>query len=352
MENSTTILQQRLRDMKSAGLPVYGAKRSLNASPSMRGSNALAYENWIGQWIANSYVNHDVIMNSLGVNFLKDSAKKIPAIVIGIGPSLDFAMDHLLYSQRNTVTIATDAAVRPLVANGIKPDLVINLDASERQETMWRTMDIKDLVLVMQSCTHPRTVNAWNGPKLFYNLRQDTSPFNTDVLPIAFPHIGEIDAAGTVGNMAVLLADMMGCSPIICVGMDFCYGELGDGRWRYRCTDYEHRMGNISEGTQSRWEPMENKVLYDNDERMKKALDHDVEGVIYKTDPDLLFYYDAFKRLVGQRNLWALDASGGMLKHIVRSAPLPKILDEHCHRELRPIETSVKWLKEILCTKR
>jgi hypothetical protein len=349
-----SLVRATLDEMKKDGLPVKEGSRSYQ-SKRMTGFNADVYSAWIARWARNAAINYPVVSDGWGIRFLRKSATGIPAVVVGIGPSLDDNMEALRYARERALLIATDAAVRPLLRHGIKPDLVVNYDARDEQATMWETIDTSDLTLVANSVTSPRTIAAWQGKIIFFNMLQLDDEFATNILPAMYPHLGDLPNMGTVGNGAIYMANEMGCSPILTIGMDLCYkrvtkknelgGELLD-HWRYRCKDYIFKPNDVEfpEG----WIETENRVLYDNDTRMAKTFDVDHKGQTFRIDEPLRFYANSIIQNIGSLDLPVIDCSGGVLAKYIRHIPLKEALATKCSKQIYPAQTTVRYLSQLV----
>jgi hypothetical protein len=314
-------------------------------SKRMDGFNASVYTTWIERWARNSAMNYPVISRAYGVGFLGKAAKDIPCVVVGIGPSLDDNIKDLHNAQSCAIIIATDAALRPLLRHGIQPDLVVNYDARDEQKTMWETIDTSKSVLLANSVTSPKTIDAWKGGLIFFNMMQADDEFATNILPSIYPHIGQLPNMGTVGNGAVFLAWQMGCKPIMLVGMDLCYKAEEPGKWKYRCKDWRFIPPSIDlhEGA---WEQNENKVLYDNDIRLKDAHEETIKGKTYMTDNCLKFYQDSLVNNIGRFDMPVINCSGGVLQDMVKTLPLRKALEGMA--ALTGGQTALKHLLRII----
>lgn len=349
-----------LEEFRQAGVVTKSPR--LFSSKRMTGFNAEVYSSWIERWARNFSANYPVIKGSAGVSFLKNSALGVPAVVVGIGPSLDDEINDLKTASRHAVIIATDAALRPLVRHGIQPDVVLNFDARDEQRTMWQSIDTSKFVLVANSCTSPMTIAAWQGPIMFFNMLQSDDEFCMNILPAVHPYIGQLPNMGTVGNGAVFLAHLMGCKPILTVGMDLCYscdenihkvtmnGEGIKDRgpvWRYRCKDWRFTppTQDLPEGE---WTEIENKVLYDNDDRLKDTFDEKIKDKTYKVDKALQMYRNSLISNVGQMDIQIINCSGGVMENFVPSMPLRQALERHCYSALEPARAAVKFMRKIV----
>lgn len=347
-----TLTEAALEEFRQAGVPIEKVRRPF-VSKRMTGFNAEVYSTWIERWATNAAANYPVIKGCAGVGFLKNAAKDVPAVVVGIGPSLDDAIQDLKRAPRHAVIIATDAALRPLARHGIHPDLVLNFDARDEQKTMWETVDTTSCVLLANSVTSPHTLAAWKGSAMFFNMLQSDDEFCSNILPAIFPYLGQLPNMGTVGNGAVYLAHLMGCKPILTVGMDLCYREASRlderpaQRWEYRSSDYVF-VPPSAEYPDGVWTETENKILYDNAERMAHTSDEEIKGTVYKVDDPLRFYRNSLVNNIGQFDIPIINCSGGVLTNLVRSMSLRDALESKCYAALEPGRTVVKHLKSLI----
>jgi len=350
-----------LEEFRQAGVPIDKVSRPY-LSKRMTGFNAEVYSTWIERWATNAAANYPVVKGSMGVNFLRNAAKDIPAVVVAIGPSLDESINDLKKAPRHAVVIATDAALRPLLRHGIRPDIVLNFDARDHQPTMWETIDTSPYILLANSVTSPHTIAAWKGSVMFFNMMQSDDEFASNILPAIYPYLGQLPNMGTVGNGAIFLAYHMGCKPIITVGMDLCYGLdtfgnekvtadsnttiLGYG-YKYRAKDWRF-IQPTAELPEGAWEQVENKILYDNDQRIKESIDEEIKGKLYKTDEPLKMYRNSLVAAVGKFDIPIINCSGGVLSDLVKTMTLKNALEQKCYASLEPARTVVKHLKALV----
>ncbi|OCR24696.1 motility accessory factor Maf-2 [Pseudomonas syringae] len=155
--------------------------------------------------------------------------------VIGTGPSLEQHFEKLLAVRgqaQRPLFICVDTAYRPLIAQGIVPDLVVTIDQriSDRHLPAADTAGIR---LVYLPLSNPQVISAWQGDRyvgfspspVYAQLRQRVQR-------------GILAAGGSVIHPAVDLAVKMGATQITLFGVDFAYpmnkshagwgdGELG-----------------------------------------------------------------------------------------------------------------------------
>jgi uncharacterized Rossmann fold enzyme len=128
--------------------------------------------------------------------------------VIGAGPSLSSAIP-VLQKFKKTVKIVADSAVKPLIDNGIKPDIIVtDLDGDE---TTFRRIGKSKTIFVVHA--HGDNISKLGLIENFKNCigTTQTRPF------------GKIKNFGgfTDGDRAVFLASYFNAKKIILFGMDF-----------------------------------------------------------------------------------------------------------------------------------
>ena len=145
----------------------------------------------------------------------KDHLKKIyrminnqNVFVIGAGPSLSYAIPILRKFKKNTKIVA-DSAVKPLIENGITPDIIVtDLDGDE--ETFRKIGKSKTIFVVHAHGDNSSKLNLIENFKNCIGTTQ-TKPF------------GKLQNFGgfTDGDRAVFLANYFKAKKIILFGMDF-----------------------------------------------------------------------------------------------------------------------------------
>jgi len=146
-----------------------------------------------------------------GENQIKNLQKIIRnqnVLVIGAGPSLSKAIPRLK-NFKKTVKIVADSAVKPLVENGIKPDIIVtDLDGDEK---ILKKIGRTDTIFVVHA--HGDNIDKLGLMRNFKNClgTTQTKPF------------GNLHNFGgfTDGDRAVFLANHFNAKKIILLGMDF-----------------------------------------------------------------------------------------------------------------------------------
>lgn len=347
-DGGESLTERILEDWRKEGLPVSRGPRRAHM-PGFDAINRKIMEVWMPRWISHAAQNYWPIQRAWGVKTLFGSARGLPAIVVGIGPSLDSQIEWLAKAQNNALIIATDASLRPLARNGIKPHLVVTYDCKAEQSSLFKDVDTSDMVLVSNVCAHRNVLLDWKGKFLFYNMEHPGVPLMDQFLPTLFPHLGGLVGMGTVGNVSALLAFRMGCAKILGVGTDLCYQKIGEA-YHYRCQDYEWAEEDASQGLPERWVPLENKLLYNNDDRLKDTVEVEIKGKKYVSDGTLDVYREILLNLIGQfdKEEFINCSPNGSLQDLVKNLSLKNALIDYCSRPIEMGESVVPHLNKII----
>jgi len=174
-------------------------------------------EGWISA--KNAFANIPKTLFAGKVDDLYNTFQKIPAVVISAGPSLEENVQALKRAEGNALLVATAPVVRVLLANDIRPDLIVSIDHNEGNrlhfEDLWDLQDIPLVYLLTLSAT---IVRDFQGPLFAIND------------PIAWfsPKQGSEEkqhASMSVANCALQTTISLGCDPIVLVGQDLSYSD-------------------------------------------------------------------------------------------------------------------------------
>lgn len=153
-----------------------------------------------------------------------------PAVLVAAGPSLDKNIDVLKKYQDKVLIISCDTALKKLLNNGIKPDIVSVLERVEKvydyffKKLINNNSIPEDLTLVAEGVTYPKVVSNFPGQKslVFRNNVPTENWFAENI-----DDLYALDTGNSVANLNFGLAHALGASPIILIGQDLAYSPDG-----------------------------------------------------------------------------------------------------------------------------
>ena len=142
-------------------------------------------------------------------------------LVAGAGPTLADQYEWIR-QQSDAFLIAVDTAVKPLLSEGICPDVVVAIDPSHHEElALFAGIDsalLAQIPLVYFPRVHPEVLNCWPGPRLAAYSSESGYQQQAAEIPK-----GKLYSSGTVFHPAVDLAVRVGAQKIVLLGADFSY---------------------------------------------------------------------------------------------------------------------------------
>ena len=207
----------------AAEIPDPDGGRQGVAKQIVRGAraNEEARQRFAGGYLINTLTNLPVIASEADAAALTDIFKGIPAIIVGAGPSLDANLPALRERQDRVLLVAVDTAVRPLLAAGIRPHLVVSVDPSDANARHLNALpDVQGLWLVGEGSLASSVLPQFTGRTFFYKVAAHDP----------WPWLAELGADrvklqtwGSVLTTAFDLTRRAGCDPIVFAGSDLAY---------------------------------------------------------------------------------------------------------------------------------
>lgn len=140
----------------------------------------------------------------------------IPAIVISAGPSLNKNILELKKAKNKAFLIAVDTAIKPLLKNGIYPDVFVIVDGL-KPVSLIEAEGVSDVPLVTPFVAAKSVLEYHKGKKFFF---EDASVLPQHVYNLCGKSFEGLESGGSVANNAFSLAVLMGFKTIIFVGQD------------------------------------------------------------------------------------------------------------------------------------
>lgn len=146
--------------------------------------------------------------------------KKIPAIIVAAGPSLNKNVQELKRAKGKALILVVDTALRAVVNAGVKPDLGMTIDA-RIQDRFFEGIDISYFPFVFEAISKEKLVNEHTG-KHFY----DEFPcelFRQAAMKEREYQLDVIESGGSISTSAYSLVKALGFKKIVFVGQDLAF---------------------------------------------------------------------------------------------------------------------------------
>lgn len=157
-------------------------------------------------------------IRATGVSHFEGKFVGRPAIVVAAGPSLDKNIDRLREVQDKAIIICVNTSYQTLREHGVTPHVVMVIDPSDTTLKHFNRTDVvTDSILAFDSECYTEIQSKFAGPKMFVGIKGLRL---IHWLEQEIGSIGFLEKGNTVAHTSFYLARMMGCDPIILVGLD------------------------------------------------------------------------------------------------------------------------------------
>jgi hypothetical protein len=188
-------------------------------------------------WMKNIIENVPYLIEKKSINILKNSLLNKPVLITGAGPSLLGQMETIKKVSEHIHLISVDTALEPLLKSGIKPDVIVTLDAQfynlfDFFSILKGQKNSNKMKLVADTTTYPKILKYWPGDLYFSesvsrinegdNIRYVGHPL-MEYLSIYLPPFDPLECGGSVTTTAIELALYLGADPVIVAGFDLSY---------------------------------------------------------------------------------------------------------------------------------
>ena len=142
--------------------------------------------------------------------------RDIPAIVVAAGPSLDKNIKELKKAKGKAFIIACDTAIKPLLREGIRPDMFVLVDG--RKPLHLIEIEGAETIPLLACVTATREFFEFHkGRKIFFN---EFEPLVNHLFEMNDVSFETVPCGGSVATSAFAFAYMIGLKTIILVGQD------------------------------------------------------------------------------------------------------------------------------------
>lgn len=283
-------------------------------------ANAQARREHGARYLLNTLRNVETLHGAASVEGLRDLTPGVPAVVVGAGPSLDLALPLLREARERAVIVAVDTALRPLLAAGIEPHVVVAVDPGEAN--VRHLVDLppcSGVHLVAEGSVDPAAFATFPG-RTFAFAVSDHEPWPW-LRRHGFDH-GRLRAWGSVLTCAFDLACVMGCDPIVFAGSDLAFTR---GRPYARGITYEEDWRRLAEWGVPRQEQWTQQV-----DAWPHVAAPDVAGQPARTAAHLVAFRDWLAEQAGRLDRTVINATGHGILHgsHVACRPLDELVRE------------------------
>ncbi|MFH0925043.1 MAG: 6-hydroxymethylpterin diphosphokinase MptE-like protein [bacterium] len=294
-------------------------KKIINIAISKTASNLMTMMNEGLGYQLNTLRSIGHIINNPGVKTLFNLFPKKPIIIVGAGPSLDKNIYLLPMVKDRAVIIAVETALKPLLARGIEPHLVVTADPSIHNYRHLFAVDVKKAYLVAEPMVLPDSISDYPGKKFIASFNDKMMNYLTKYLGDK----GHLSVWGSISTMAFDLARKMGGDPIIFIGQDLAFtGGRTYCRWTYKEDQWLDRI--------DRNYTMED-IMRDElrQRRLKEGID--IYGQPILLEEQLLSYYSWLVDEIKKTKAKCINATeGGILKEGIEIMTLEEAICRYC----------------------
>jgi hypothetical protein len=181
--------------------------------------NAATLSHFSDIWQRHILENLPQIIKCPGVNLLFERFSNKPAILVSAGPSLDKNVKDLMLAEGYALIICVDTALRTLLKHSIEPDIVVSIDAEERNCKHFSGIELKNTSLIASPLTHPQILKHHQGPIFITDYGHPLMQWIEQFIGGK----GFTRTGGCVATTGFDLARRFGAEPIIFVGQDFSF---------------------------------------------------------------------------------------------------------------------------------
>lgn len=204
---------------------------SLHKQISSRISDLLTRFEFEELWVTNILLNSQQMHTALPVQSLFGKFKGLPGIIVSAGPSLIHSLEALSQAYDKALIVCVDTAYKVLERHGIKPHIVMTLDAQTHSIKHLLGIAHKPLLLAdVVSCpkvTRLIEKKIFSTTAKYYtapdgSVKRESTPLMEWIQKFT-GQIGDIQSGGSVATSAFDLLLTAGCSAIVLVGQDLAY---------------------------------------------------------------------------------------------------------------------------------
>lgn len=276
------------------------------------------------EFLDNFVQNLPTAARAPGIAKFKNSLSGVPAVIVSAGPSLDKNIHELRGCEEQVLILATDSALKPLLAAGIDPHFVLTGDPSAINYLHIKGAPSKEAFLVAEATSFPAVFDEFPGRTLSCTFEGSSLHSISDLLGSK----GTLRAWGSVATMALDFALLLRCNPIIFIGQDLAHAE-GRIYCSGLCFDEDWFSGVVDPAT---WL----KRMEDIRSSKRTVIVEDIFGRPTESTDRLTAYWNWIIKIIRNHpEVQFINATeGGILRDNVTIASLRESIHRYCGNKL------------------
>ncbi len=173
--------------------------------------------------ITNFLWNMSVFHRYPGILGFEQIFKRVPAVIVGAGPSLDKHLSLLERYRKNIIIVAGDATLPIFKERGFYPHFCVMVDPTEKQKDNFVGVDTTKFITVVPPIVHPSIFRMVDPHHLcMYNVKDPKSVI-LEQAPYHTGRLGALPAGVLTSGSCFGFAAAMGCDPILFIGHDLSW---------------------------------------------------------------------------------------------------------------------------------
>ncbi len=284
----------------------------------------------------NIFSNLDNYLESPGINLLEDALSGIPVIICSAGPSLDKNIQLLKSARQRFFLIAVATALKPLLHNGIQPDIVFSIDPDALTINSFDlSIDTRDYWLIFNPAVPSIIPRIFPGRRLVF----ESEIYLAKWFKKYTEEKGGLGKVFSVAHSAAQFAQFSGCSQIILVGQDLSFSKhrLHCGHTFYN----EEQVDKIDKlRTLSYWENLKYFNFGPNLTQKRDIYERNIASTIAMES-----YTDIFSRCFDQPQNVINATEGGIPIKGIQNLTLREALHNYCNERITGKKSPFKRLE-------
>ena len=181
------------------------------------------------------------------LHFIKDSnyltefigkiPDEVPVIIVSAGPSLDKNIEDLKKAEKKAFIIATDTAVKSLIAHDVHYDIIITKDV-KKSDAHLKNEQCHKKPIIADICSKNSILETNKGRKIWNN----TSNFMCQLYAKYGLEYTSCMLGMSVATDAFTVAELIGAKRIVFIGQDLAY----DGEYSHAGSVANHKYDDIN----------------------------------------------------------------------------------------------------------